>query len=81
MFSVSALYFQRTNYEKRTMNDAPPPNWQRRQCPACGLLVSGLVNDAKPVADHPCGQPFPPEVAAAIESIEKGEFDLDDDDD
>lgn len=63
------------------MSGGPPPNWQRRQCPACGLWVTGLVNDAKPVAEHGCGQTFPPAVEAAIAGVEAGEFDLEGDDD
>ena len=59
----------------------PPPNFQRRQCPACGLWIKGLINDANPVAEHKCGQALSPAVATALASIEAGDFDLDDDDD
>ena len=51
----------------------PPENWQRRQCPVCSLWVTGLINDAHPVAEHGCGAPWPPEIVALNARIEAGE--------
>lgn len=44
-----------------------PPNWLRRRCPACGLWVTGLVNEGAPVAAHGCEAPpeITPEAAVA----------------
>lgn len=39
------------------MADAPttaPPNWLRRQCPDCGMFVTGPVKDGESVARHRC---------------------------
>lgn len=37
------------------MNQAlPPSNWLRRQCPVCGLFVTGLIHGDEKVAEHGC---------------------------
>jgi hypothetical protein len=42
-----------------------PPNWLRRQCPQCGLFVTGLVEEGEVVAHHGCG----PGVRKALDEI------------
>lgn len=46
--------------------DLPPSNWLRRQCPRCGLWVTGIVEDGAAVGQHPCGKSTAPPMPRAV---------------
>lgn len=48
----------RSGVQKMSKSEAAAPlHWLRRQCPACGLWINGIVTDGQAVAPHGCNGP------------------------